>query len=136
MTAFNTGTPAQTQSVAAFSQSIRDNLAALFQAIVTTGKAPGFDAAYTFTSGLLTSIVWSEQTGIATASTPARTSGQRIFIRATYTRPGGSVLLKIGYEYSSDSGSTYAALTDLAGNSFHYYNTSAGVLSTDTWATT
>ena len=132
MTNFTTGKPDASATGTPYTQSIRDNLSSLREMLIAGADVPGFDK--TFTGAPPTSIVYSEQTAVAAADTPTRGSGARIFMRKTITYTSGLVT-KVKYEISSNSGSTYSAWTDLAGNSFKNIAYSGGVPTTSTWAT-
>lgn len=132
MTNFTTGKPDAGATGTPYTQSIRDNLSALREMLIAGGSIPGFDVAYT--GGPPTSIVYSEKTTVAAADTPTRGSGARIFLRKTLTYTAGLVT-KVRYEISADSGSSYSAWTDLAGNSYKNITYSGGYPTATTWAT-
>ena len=134
MTQFKYGYPDAADLGTPYAQRTRDNLWALREALIAGVSLPGFDKTCTPTSGPPTSIVYAEQTAVAAADTPTRGSGARIFMRKTITYSSG-VPTKVKYEISSDSGSTYSAWTDLAGNSFKNNTFVGPYLSTSVWAT-
>jgi len=132
MTDFTTGLPDADDTGTTYTQSIRDNFWALREMLIAGASIPGFDA--TFTGTPATSIVYAEQTAVAAADTPTRGAGARIFFRKTLTYTAGLVT-KVRYEISADSGSSYSAWTDLAGNSYKNISYSGGYPTSTTWAT-
>lgn len=134
MTTFNTGKPDASATGTPFAQSIRDNFSALREALISGGSLPGFDKTCTPTTGPPTSVVYAEQTAVAAADTPTRLSGARIFLRKTITYTSG-LPTKVRYEISSNSGSSYSAWADLAGNSYKNNTFVGSYLSTSIWAT-
>jgi len=119
----------------------RANLIYLRECLVSMGFMPGYDIAsasdITYNADLtIASVLYKEQTAIATAN--GRTSTTRYWMRVTYTYTAGQ-LTKVRYEISANGGSgapTYSNWTDAAGNAYNNLTYNAdGTLATSVWAT-
>lgn len=118
----------------------RANLIYLRESLVAMGAMPGYDVGsgdITYNAdGTVATILYKEQTAMATAN--GRTSTTRCWVRLTFTYTTGS-LTKVRYEISANGGSgapTYSNWVDAAGNAYNNLTYNAdGTLATSVWAT-
>ena len=122
--------------VATNTDNTRANTQNLREMIAQGAGAPGFDipvsGGMTYSGGNLTGVLMQESTANAAADVPTRGSGARYFIRQTLTYTSGN-LTKVRYEISYDSGTTWAAWVDLAGNSYQNLTYNANGLESVIW---
>lgn len=111
---------------------VRANVQWLEELLVFAGLHPDFDGAFTYTSGLLTQSLYTEQTASATAD--GRVLATKKITKETLTYTSG-VLTKVKREISYDNGGTWVIWTGRAGNAFENLGYTGANLTTSTRAT-